>query len=59
MLTKVQKFLQRKKFPLFKDNITNFDYHFKNMATVMTFLFSEYKYRHLKLFLFANIIIDH
>lgn len=38
-----------KNYPLFKDDITNFGYHFKNMTTDMTFLFSEYKYRRLKI----------
>lgn len=37
------KIFPKKKFSLFKDDITNFGYHFKNMATDMT-LFSEYKY---------------
>lgn len=53
------KISPKKNFPLFKVDITNFGCHFKNMTTDMTFLLSEYKYRHLKLFLFANIIIEH
>lgn len=58
-VNQILKCAPRRNFALFKNDITNFGYLLKNMATDMTFLFLSININSFRsYFLFANIIID-